>query len=94
LLQAWLHRARVGEAFEYHRGLLAVERNRVGSPMTKAKRQALDRLANAAWALAEQGLVHLVQRRIELGAFSYLAIARQVPGPATPSVQHVQEACR
>lgn len=82
LLQAWCHRARVGEAFEYHRGLLAVERNRLGPPMAKARRQALDRLANAAWALAEQGRVHLLQRRIEPGKFSYLAVAR--PTPSTP----------
>lgn len=79
LLQAWLHQARAGDAFEYHRGLLAVERNPQGPPMAKAKRQALDRLAHAARALADQGLVHLVQRRLEPSMFSYLAVARSTP---------------
>lgn len=47
----------------------------------------LNRVARRAWWAAEQGLVHLVQRRNGPDDFSYLAIARPRPKelPATLS---------
>ena len=79
-LRAWLRQARAGDAFEYHRGLLTVDRTAVGQLASEAARIALGRLADLAWHLAAEGRVDLVQRRLAPGAFSYLAVARS---PAT-----------
>lgn len=73
VLGAWLRQARAGDVLEYHRGLLTIDR---GPPAREAARDALNRLADLAFRLAEEGRVHLVQRRLAPGAFSYLAIAR------------------
>lgn len=80
VLGAWLRQARTGDAFEYHRGLLTVDRTAFGSLASEAARDALSELAKLAWHLAAEGRVHLVQRRLAPGDFSYLAIARP---PAT-----------
>jgi hypothetical protein len=78
VLGAWLRQARAGDAFEYHRGLLTVDRGPLAS---EPARTAVDRLANLALRLAAEGRVHLVQRRLAPCSFSYLAVARS---PATP----------
>jgi hypothetical protein len=80
VLSAWLRQARAGDAFEYHRGLLTVDRTALGQLASEAARVALDRLADLAWHLAAEGRLHLVQRRLAPGAFSYIAVARS---PAT-----------
>ena len=76
VLEAWLRQARPGDAFEYYRGLLGPARSPLGPIKAERQRRALERLAATAWDLAESGRVHLVQRRVGPGAFSYLAIAR------------------
>jgi len=73
VLGAWLRQARAGDVFEYHRGLLMVDR---GPLAGKASQDALDELADGVYRLAAEGRVHLVQRRVAPGAFSYLAVAR------------------
>ena len=78
-LCAWVSLAEPGEAIEYHRGFLCIDRcgaDRFGAPIDAA---SLTRLANRALALAEAGFVHLIQQRIEAETFSYLAIARPRP---------------
>lgn len=75
-LCAWVSQAEPGEAIEYHRGFLCIDRcgaDRFGAPIDAA---TLNRIASRALALAEAGFVHLIQRRIEAETFSYLAIAR------------------
>lgn len=72
----WLGQAQPGDMIEYHRGFLALDVMRGGSPLSEAARSALARTATiASWAFA-QGLVHLVQRRLGEDEFSYLAIVR------------------
>jgi hypothetical protein len=78
-LDRWLARAVPGEALEYHRGHLAVDRTPIITELSDRDRRALDRVADAALAAAEQGRVHLVQRRHGPDGFSYLAIARPRP---------------
>jgi hypothetical protein len=75
-LEAWLRHARPGDAFEYYRGLLGPARCSLGPIKAERQRRALERLAETAWDLAESGRVHLVQRKLGPGSFSYLAIAR------------------
>jgi hypothetical protein len=75
-LLAWLNQAEPGDALEYHRGFLALDRSHHSSLLREADRQALCQLANLAMRLANHGLLDLVQRRVASDFFSYLAIAR------------------
>jgi hypothetical protein len=73
---AWVVQASAGDKLEYHRGLLALDASEWSRDFAGHRRRELTRLANrASWA-ANQGLVHLVQRRNGLDDFSYFAIAR------------------
>jgi hypothetical protein len=69
---AWLERGQPGEVLVYHRGLLAHDRAR--SDLTETERRQVARIADAAFAAAEEGRVHLVQRRHGPLDFSYLAV--------------------
>lgn len=71
--RGWLARAEPCSWFEYHRGLLIWDRS-PASELSDDHRRALARIANAVFQAAEQGQVHLVQRRRGPFDFSYLAI--------------------
>ena len=72
---AWAAQAAPGEALEYHRGFLALDRTPFGA-MQREGRAEFIRMTVRARQLAERGLIHLVQRRLGSETFSYLAIAR------------------
>jgi hypothetical protein len=84
-LCGWLSQAEPGEAIEYHRGFLGIDRTPLGQPMSPEDRGHLIRIAERAMRLAEQGLLHLVQRRLGADTFSYLAVARSRPAGAALS---------
>jgi hypothetical protein len=71
--RGWLARAGSCSWFEYHRGLLIWDRS-PASALPDEHRRALAKIANAVFQAAEQGQVHLVQRRRGPFDFSYLAI--------------------
>ena len=70
---SWLARSEPGAALEYHRGLLILDRS-PASELSEDERRVVARLADAALQAAEEGRVHLVQRRNGAFDFSYLAI--------------------
>jgi hypothetical protein len=70
---SWLARSQPGAALEYHRGLLIFDRS-PASELAEDERRVVARLADAAFQAAEQGRVHLVQRRNGAFDFSYIAI--------------------
>jgi hypothetical protein len=73
---AWVAQASPGYKLEYHRGLLALDASEFSRDFAGPRRRELNRVAHrASWA-ANQGLVHLVQRRNGPDDFSYIAIAR------------------
>jgi len=74
-LLSWLHNAGRGDAFEYHRGLLAVDRLALGSRLPIEDARELDRVATAAMAAAGSGRAHLIQRRHGEDDYSYLIVA-------------------
>jgi hypothetical protein len=78
-LCGWVSQAGPGETIEYHRGFLGIDRTPVGRPMSTEDRLRLIAMAERAMRLAEQGLIHLVQRRLGADTFSYLAVARSRP---------------
>ena len=71
--RGWLARAESCSWFEYHRGLLIWDRS-PASALSDSHRRALAKIANVVFQAAEQGQVHLVQRRRGPFDFSYLAI--------------------
>lgn len=77
----WLGQARAKDTFIYHRGFLALDTSDVSRRLPAADRLELCRLAKRARWAAEQGLVHLVQRRHGDGEFAYIAVARPKPKP-------------
>jgi len=93
-LCVWISQATPGDTLEYHRGFLAVDRTPYGQFKDTPARAALELLADRTHALAEQGLIHLVQRRCAPFDFSYLAVARPKPkhGPAALSTLLFKEA--
>jgi hypothetical protein len=72
----WLGNATAGQIVEYHRGFLVLDADPRLSELPETERMDLTRLARCAYSAAEQRLVHLVQRRLASGQFSYLAIMR------------------
>jgi hypothetical protein len=71
---AWIGDAAPGEAIIYHQGLLGIDRTRGPSSLPESTRSQLDRVAACALALAEDGAVLLVQRRIAEDRIAYIAI--------------------
>ena len=84
-LCAWIGQAYPGEQLVYHCGFLAIDTAPDSRALTPAARQELRRVANRAYQLFEQGLVHLVQRRVGPAKYSYIAVARSRPVPRTAS---------
>lgn len=83
---AWLGQAYPNEPLIYHRGLLAMDASHDSeAPKTDARRELARVARRARWA-AEQGLVHLVQRRNGPDDYSYIAIARQRTDKVTASL--------
>ena len=85
-LRAWLDRATPGASVEYHRGLLARDRS-PDSELREDVRRRVAEVADAACRAAEDGRVHLVQRRNGEFDFSYLAI-KSTTGGATEVIHH------
>jgi len=85
-LNAWIAQADTGDALIYHRGFLVVDADKSLSTLPKDRREALRGVADAAFRAAEQGLVHLVQKRLDTDRFAYIAIARPKPKAAAASL--------
>jgi len=85
-LFAWIAQAETGDALIYHSGFLVVDADKSVSTLPTDRRLALRRMADAAFRAAEQGLVHLVQERLETDRFAYIAIARPKPKAASASL--------
>jgi len=84
--QAWYRSAEIGEALEYHRGFLPMDRA-LGSRLGEADRNELDRLADAVIDMATVGHVHLVQRRHGPGDYGYLVVASRGGRRAEPRMR-------
>lgn len=76
---AWVAQAEPGAALVYHRGFLVVDTDKQCSRLSPSSRTDLRKLADAAFEAAQQGLVHLVQRRLATERFAYIAVARPKP---------------
>lgn len=78
--KSWLKDGKPGEAFVYHEGDLAVERFNTrrmkdGRIFTVTTRVA--EVADAAWQAYEDDLVILVQKRLDVHRYQYLAVLKR-----------------
>jgi hypothetical protein len=72
----WLASADAGAVLQYHDGFLALDTMAVGSRFSAAmRRELVDVAGYARWA-SDEGMVHLLQRRLGPGRFAYLAVMR------------------
>lgn len=86
---AWIAQAQPGDRLEYHRGVLAMDASVDSNESETSQRRQLNRPAcRARWA-AQQGLVHLLQRRLGPDSFSYLAVMRPRRSEAAVSLSKV-----
>jgi hypothetical protein len=88
--RGWLARAESCSWFAYHRGLLIWDRS-PASGLTETDRRALAKIANAVFQAAEQGEVHLAQRRNGPFDFSYLAIKRGQPSRTAEAAPFIHQ---
>lgn len=86
---AWIAQALPGDVLEYHRGMLAIDRDFAISKLGRDACERIDHLADCALDAAEEGLVHLVQKRLGEDHFSYRAIARPKTEHATQSLSTI-----
>ena len=86
---AWVAQAVPGDRLEYHRGFLTLDTFALFTGLSDRERAELRRLGSRAFWAAEQGLVHLVQERIDVDQFSYIAVARHKPKPAAISLSEL-----
>jgi hypothetical protein len=68
--------AKPGEAITYHTGMLARDRDKLATTLPPEQRNELELVAHRAWSMAEAGLCHLVQRRLDTERFAYVLIVR------------------
>lgn len=83
---AWVAQAMPGDRLEYHCGYLVLDTYPLFTALDDKARAELARLAGRAFWAAENGLVHLVQERLETDRFAYIAIARPKPKAASASL--------
>jgi hypothetical protein len=76
---SWVAKAMPGDVTVYHRGHLGRDRCRSTTDLAERDRRRLVALAQQALLVAEDGRVHLVQRRHGEGDYSYFAVRRRVP---------------
>ena len=76
---AWVAQAPAGARLEYHCGFLGIDVTPGISTLPEPERRQLADLGRAALGAFEKGLVHLVQVRVGLDQFSYVAVARPKP---------------
>jgi len=79
---AWVTEAAPGDALEYYRGFLIIDRIS-GGRLAEGDRAELERVARRVLWAAKQGFVHLVQKKHRSHDYSYLAIARARPTTCT-----------
>jgi len=81
-LIAWFAAAQPGDRLAYCRGHMGTAISPEMSNLPDAERRELRRVACRAWALAEAGEAHLLQRRNAANDISYLIEVRPRPKPS------------
>ena len=84
-LCVWVADARPGARIVYYTGHLSRDRLPHIDGYSEAVRRKIGELGNAAWMLGNENWVHLIQRRVSMGCWEYIAVRR----PDTPKQKPV-----
>ena len=68
--------ATAGDSITYHIGMLARDRDKIATKLLPERRDELELVARRALAMAEAGLCHLLQRRMDTECFAYILVVR------------------
>ena len=75
-LCVWVADARPGARIVYYTGHLSRDRLPHIDGYSEAVRRKIGELGNAAWMLGNENWVHLIQRRVSMGCWEYIAVRR------------------
>lgn len=75
-LCVWVADAKPGARIVYYTGHLSRDRLPHNDGYSEAVRRKIGELGNAAWMLGNENWVHLVQRRVSMGCWEYIAVRR------------------
>ena len=75
-LCVWVADAKPGARIVYYTGHLSRDRLPHIDGYSEAVRRKIGELGNAAWKLGEENWVHLIQRRVSMGCWEYIAVRR------------------
>mgnify|MGYP000007524946 CR=1 FL=1 len=75
-LCVWVADAKPGDRIIYYRGHLSRDRMMHNEGYEEPVRRKIGELGNAAWNLGDENWVHLIQRRIGMGAWEYIAVRK------------------
>lgn len=75
-LCVWVADARPGDRLVYYCGHLSRDRMMHSEGYEEPVRRKIGELGNAAWSLGDENWVHLIQRRIGMGAWEYIAVRK------------------
>jgi hypothetical protein len=87
-LCVWVADAKPGDRIIYYRGHLSRDRMMHSEGYAEPVRRKISELGNAAWSLGDENWLHLIQRRIGIGAWEYIAV-RQAERPKQKPVYRI-----
>lgn len=73
-LADWLADATTGSSTVYHRGFLIYDRSETASRLPAKQRAELLILADFAWQMAKKGRLQLLQRKLGVDRYEYIAV--------------------
>lgn len=93
-LCVWVADAKPGARIVYYTGHLSRDRLPHNDGYTEAVRRKIGELGNAAWMLGNENWVHLIQRRVSMGCWEYIAVRRADTSKQKPVYRIIQSLAR
>ena len=93
-LCVWVADAKPGARIVYYSGHLSRDRLPHNDGYSEAVRRKIGELGNAAWMLGNEHWVHLIQRRVSMGCWEYIAVRRADTPKQKPVYRIIQSLAR
>lgn len=93
-LCVWVADAKPGARIVYYTGHLSRDRLPHNDGYSEAVRRKIGELGNAAWMLGDENWVHLIQRRVSMGCWEYIAVRRADTPKQKPVYRIIQSLAR
>jgi len=93
-LCVWVADAQPGDSLVYYTGHLSRDRLPHNDGYSDAIRRKIAELGNAAWILGDENWVYLIQRRVSMGCWEYIAVRRADTPKQRPVYRIIQSLAR